>query len=317
MNESPGAAQQSADYLIAPAAPAGPHDPARHGHRQLPRPGAGAASPAPRSSRVRCAAPSSASASASSPASASPSCSSSSTRACARQDEVAAHPAPADPRPHPAHLQAAARRERARDAAPPRGSRRRGLPHDPHQPRVHERRRRRCARCVVTSCIQGEGKSVAVANLAVVHGDGRQEGRRRRRRPAPAARPRVLRRRATRSASAPSRPAKTPLAQALQAVDSPPHGGDATAADFADWAHGADAKSQALRAAQRPAAAQPGRDRLVAALRPHDPSAREGGRPGHRRQPGHAGRRRHGGPRRQGRRPRLPGRPAHREAAAS
>ena len=93
---------------------------------------------------------------------------------------------------------------------------------------------------VVTSCVQGEGKSVAVANLAVVHGAGRQEGHRRRRRPAAPAPAQVLRpAQRGRPQHRGHRPDQ-PGAVAAGGRGRRRGAGRGARADFADWARGTD-----------------------------------------------------------------------------
>ena len=105
----------------------------------------------------------------------------------------------AHPRPHPAHRAQGDPREHPGHAGAPRRARRRGVPHGAHQPRLPQRRRRHqvAGRHQLRA---GRGQERRRGQPRRLHGAGRQEGHRRRRRPAAPAAAQVLRARATRSA---------------------------------------------------------------------------------------------------------------------
>ena len=222
-------------------------------------------------------------------------------------------PARAHPRTHPAHQQARARREHPGHAHASRRSRRRGVPHGAHQPRLHERGRRTSRSVLITSCVQGEGKSVAVANLAVsmalagkkvvvVDADLR--------------RPRQHTYFGLDNEVGLSTviTGQTNLSQSLHAS----RAAGRRAGPSGDRLRGLVARRRrdvaTLRAHQRPDPAEPRRDRRRQALRGHHRASRARGGPRDRGHAGHAARgRRLGGGQERGR-PSLPGGHAPRQA---
>ena len=169
---------------------------------------------------------------------------------------------------------------------------------------------------VLTSCVQGEGKSVTVANLAVTMALG---GSKVIVVDADLRRPRMHKyfgitndrgvstvvTAARRNSTSRCRPCRSSRRSRGSAVG------------FADWAARVGCEVPPVRASQRPPSTQSRRDRLVQAAGRRHRSAGTVGRHRARRLAGHAGRGRHARARRQGRRPALPGRARRRPQAAA